>query len=220
MLGLHLRSFDFLTSCSPGPLPLPPGAGATGCATPAPRPAATCSTCAFDAAASSSKLATFSAVAGALGAPGGRSSWKGHLAVPSPSAAWSRDPPAAARLRLPQSSHRRRSRLSRWRFGRIRQQRLEGALGAIPGPIVHMIGRHCGSFGDRRKLRHGAGLGAAPFQHVRRFVVRRRHVMRRDNTQTCGHELDAGFGSRGKIVEGWFRWRRGVHGRVGSRGRS
>ena len=118
-------------------------------------------------------------------------------------------------------SHRRRSRLSRSLFGRIRQQRLEGALGAISGPIVHMIGRQRRSFGcrhlflgDGRKLRHGAGLGAALFQHVRRFVVGRRHVMRRDNTQTGGHDLNARFGNRGKIVEGWYRWRRGVHGRA------
>ena len=37
--------------------------------------------------------------------------------------------------------NRRRGRLSRSLFGRIRKHRLEGALGAIPGPIVHMIGR-------------------------------------------------------------------------------
>ena len=103
------------------------------------------------------------------------------------------------------SGNSRRRRLGRWRFGRIRQQRMEGALGAIPGPIVHMIGRR-----DGRKLRHGAGLGAALFRHVRSLVVRRRHV----NSQARGHLLDARFGGGGKIVEGWFRWRRGVHWRA------
>ena len=31
------------------------------------------------------------------------------------------------------------------------------------------------------------------------------------NSQARGHLLDARFGSGGKIVEGWFRWRRGMH---------
>ena len=67
---------------------------------------------------------------------------------------------------------------------------------------------------DGRKLRHGAGLGAALFRHVRASWCGGAMC----NSQARGHLLDARFGSGGKIVEGWFRWRRGVHRRACGRG--
>ena len=53
-------------------------------------------------------------------------------------------------------------RLSRRDFGSVRKYRMEGTFGGVPGPVMHVIHR---LRGDGREFRHGAGLGAAPFQH-------------------------------------------------------